>query len=366
MYLILPQQERVPELGRFLKKELSQMGDTMDPLFKQLLDMAHSLANETSGTETFSSMIKAIWSYNLALRNYESKYCDPDDVHGSECIKGMGPNLVSMIMNEIKVLNDTIDQGSFQSLNGFRINFDEEHYLSTNRFALKAITTQCEVVDMGFFEDGVLLSDDHAHNRNHDKATEDSVKASQSNFISSLPRDEAAYFQSDRADSPGKADQNRTSSGPRRRNPPKLGVPQVAGENVIKLRPIPNGAHIKTNIKANITPTISSSFVRDKSVSGRSLDAGQSKFLRESSRQIDRLYNHGDVLRQRYTSFFSWLGWAWTVVIVSMAAIGVLVALYAFTYIMMKSCEGAIKKCNQDLASFHLLSIIIVYFSAVL
>ncbi|XP_074594406.1 uncharacterized protein LOC141849823 [Brevipalpus obovatus] len=388
MYLILPQQEKVPDLGRFLAKDLPQMGESRDPMFQQLLEMAQSLSNLTTPSqEALPSMIKAIWSYNLALRNYEAKYCDPSDISGHECIRGMGSNLVSMIQNEIQLLNNSIGGHNYQSLNGFRLNFDDEHYLSSNRFALKAITTRCEIIDMGYFEDGILITDDQIKSDTTSQSRtgpsgDDSVGALQSNFISSMPSAEMPeHFESERTKlhwrKHGSNESQNQASNKRINVHTKSLIRNVQSESVIKLRPVPysgsqaimrGGGH-GGNQSAMVNSIL---LTQNKSISGRSLDSRSNlpKHLRDSAtakQQIDRLYSqHGDIFRRRFTSFFSWLGWAWTVAIVSVSAIGILVALYTFTYILMKSCEGALKKSNQDLATFHLLSIIIVYFGSVL
>lgn len=376
MYLILPQQEKLPSIDSFLHKELQLMGDSSNKIFNELLATLNNLSINSSSSssppETLSSMIKAISTFNLAINNYESKYCDATDSHGNECIHGMGSNLVSMIMNEIKLLNDTIDLRKFTSLHKFRINFDDEHYLTSNRYALLAISPHCQLVDMGFFVDGILINGNQE--RSHDSSSsndqfmsnnlDDSVKALQSSHITLVPS-ESSHFESERMKKPKSNDDHETAI---KRNKAKLMFKKkVPPQNVYKLTPIPSIINVQNGNISSLSLEVDQS-----SINGRSTDYRSSKYARDASKQPNLSSSssinplHQDIIRRRYTSFFSWLGWAWTVAIVSFSAIGILVALYTFTYILMKSCEGALKKSNQDLATFHLLSVIIVYFSSVL
>ncbi|XP_025017435.1 uncharacterized protein LOC107366253 isoform X2 [Tetranychus urticae] len=381
LYLILPQHESTPELHDFLSAELSSMGDSIDPLFRELLESAtftpssSSSPNDSSSSTfssshyLFSSMIKSVWSYGLALRSYERKYCTLKGP-SYDCSPSQGVSLVNLIQSELMSINGTINDSGFASLNGFKLHYDDEHYLVSNRYGLKAITSNCQIMDMGYFEDGVLFNREARQSGGSSKSTGDQFK--------SVSRDEE-FFESESPNSnsiPASlvVDDKEVSSNNLSDSPssqlPSYGRPFIKplpSDYVLRLKPMSSGIDTRNEMKSATEKTIGNQHRPIES--GTSSPGVNSKQMieRNSIVRTNRLSLANDeIVRKRYSSFYSWLGHSWTVTIISLNVIGILIALYTFTYILMKSCEGAFKKSNQDLATFHILSIIIVYFGAIL
>ena len=67
------------------------------------------------------------------------------------------------------------------------------------------------------------------------------------------------------------------------------------------------------------------------------------------------------------TSLTSWLGRGWSLAILVGSIIGSLVTLYTFTFLLMKSCEGALgHNYRQSLIAINLLSIMLLFLGSML
>lgn len=386
VYLILPQHEATPELHGFLSAELSSMGDSIDPLFRELLESASfsQASNDSSSSSSshnlFSSIIKSVWSYGLALKSYERKHCLPKG-SSYDCSPTQGTSLVNLIQSELTSLDGKINESGFASLDGFKLKFDEEHYLQSNRYGLKAITSNCQVMDMGYFEDGVLFNREPRQQQTDQSADNVPRPAAGGQFIS-VSRDEDFFEPESPASSPNSganhlpasliAEVSKLNKGVVGNNNNSSSSGQLPGSSYGRpyIKPLPSDYVMRLRPMASGVETKSSSGDKISSPHHhRSIEPGNSKQMIERNTIIrtNRLSSANDeIVRKRYSSFYSWLGHSWTVTIISLTIIGILISLYTFTYILMKSCEGAFKKSNQDLATFHILSIIIVYFGAML
>lgn len=67
------------------------------------------------------------------------------------------------------------------------------------------------------------------------------------------------------------------------------------------------------------------------------------------------------------TSLISWLGRGWSLLILITSVIGSLITLYTFTFLLMKSCEGALgHNYRQSLIAINLLSIMLLFLGSML
>ena len=67
------------------------------------------------------------------------------------------------------------------------------------------------------------------------------------------------------------------------------------------------------------------------------------------------------VTRKRYNGLTAWLGTFWSMAILSTSILGILVTLYMQTFLLMKSCEGAMRKANQALVISHLIAVTVTF-----
>ena len=69
--------------------------------------------------------------------------------------------------------------------------------------------------------------------------------------------------------------------------------------------------------------------------------------------------NH--VTKRRYNGLTAWLGTFWSMAILSTSILGILITLYMQTFLLMKSCEGALRKSNQALVISHLIAVTVTF-----
>ncbi|CAG2182903.1 unnamed protein product, partial [Oppiella nova] len=67
------------------------------------------------------------------------------------------------------------------------------------------------------------------------------------------------------------------------------------------------------------------------------------------------------VTRKRYNSLTVWLGTVWSLAILSSSILGILITLYVQTFLLMKSCEGALRSANQALVICHLVAVAVTF-----
>lgn len=94
----------------------------------------------------------------------------------SECMIKMSKTMSHMVQLKLKRLDHTINSTGLQSLDGFRIRFDEQNELMSNKFSIRHINKECEIEEVGHFsgfEDSKLLLDKEAYERALDSTMPD-------------------------------------------------------------------------------------------------------------------------------------------------------------------------------------------------
>ena len=373
-------------------------------------------------SEGLSTTIKAVWSMAMSLRNAEKEYCNAF-MSRTECLESLKIiGLKNTILNQTKNLNEKISSSGIQSLEEFNLRFDPQNILASNKYNLKIITSSCKVLDAGYFtEDAGLVVDDEVMNSlKLESSNVNSVTnvrpgvvyytfRNQTNVrapVEPIPTSTPSFRNGDSPSS--ESNEKSFSINPYLRSPStemEESSESVTPSETPSMNEVPNGKNYQsttteaarpvnlerpiqmTSTPANVTQLYggrgsagsgSVAHVSHFSRSGNKIDLTKPKNSTGSERQqrsdgasgIRRkspMKNLNPNNHHQTASLTSWLGRSWALTILITSIIGTLLTLYTFTFLLMKSCEGALGRSNrQAIASLHLFAIICLFIGALL
>lgn len=86
----------------------------------------------------------------------------------SECLIRMNKNLSNLVQRALKRLDVSVNSTGLQAFDGFRLRFDDMNELMTNKFSIKYINKECEMVELGQYsglKDSTLRIDEDLLNK---------------------------------------------------------------------------------------------------------------------------------------------------------------------------------------------------------
>lgn len=208
-YTISPRPDEISEFTRYFRDTVQMEGESSDhPLVCEFAKF-QSTSKMSADLDDLSAepVIKAVWAASAAFKNVHKRECGPSmvptnqmgagnayrsggstssplasgaqvDQSGSasvksqrqtsasgagglgggqsksahsECLVRMNKNLSSLVQRALKRLDVAVNSTGLQALDGFRLRFDDMNELMTNKFSIKYINKECEMVEIGQF-----------------------------------------------------------------------------------------------------------------------------------------------------------------------------------------------------------------------
>ena len=183
-YTISPRPDDINEFSRYFRDTVQMEGEGSDhPLVCEFASyQAASKMNADFDDVSTESVIKAVWSAAAAFKYVYKRECGQANLGSdsmsdtstsspttsnsnkyerqsttstkspqNECLAKMHKGMSSFVQRALRRLDVNINSTGLQSLDGFRIKFDEINELQTNRFSIKYINKECEISEIGQF-----------------------------------------------------------------------------------------------------------------------------------------------------------------------------------------------------------------------
>ena len=403
VFLLSPIKEDTQEFSKFFETIVKLRGIKSD----QPLVVEYTKVFGVSNTpkKSISPMTKAVWT--LALAYYKVANC-------TNC--PLPDHMNRLIIKQIAGLNQTISNSNLKNVDGTQLEFSQfsqGNYLKTWNYQLKFINRNCEIISIGNFNDsmGWRLDNEFIKNWKNEKGEhliERKMESSETRFIET-PTLKPNIFNESVFGSRINGTNGSSANGSRVDG---TEVNVSTAKPQIKL--IPSNRPI-IQLASSLMPTtfkqgiynyhIGNAKDKDKDKNkdkdedkdkdkDKENEIDNQKSTTRSQRQnfktkksLERekeltLKPHNlirlstklnkttsalnststpDVTKRRQVSITAWLGNSWSIVIMSLCITGILATLYVQTFLLMKSCEGALKKSNQGLSVGHLLAIMMTF-----
>lgn len=244
------------------------------------------------------------------------------------CNLATNNNLTALMARSLSAMNSVITGSGLKALDGTRLRFDADRKLDSWKYQIMIIASNWQTINLGYYAadtgfniDSKFLKTIISNRMNRYKNRPKSVvkalnKATVNSVSTNMPVFKQAVF-------------GHNSSSP---------------SNLMR-------SSIRQQMPAASTP-IERIITSDDSSKNNTL-------IRSGDRS--RGTDSSQVTRKPYNSLTAWLGTFWSMVLLSTSILGILITLYMQTFLLMKSCEGAMRKANQALVLFHLVAVTVTF-----
>ncbi|CAG2109012.1 unnamed protein product [Medioppia subpectinata] len=324
VFLVSPLMEKSSEYQNYFET----MANTADTKGDQPLIHEYKRANQTHVPDmSVSLMAKAVWALSLAYQNLFQKQCAGNKVN---CNLSTNANLTDLMINSLKNLNAVISESGLKDLNGVRLRFDSEGKLMTWKYHIMIIASNWQTISLGFYSldnglniDTKFMQTILANRINRFRTRPKSmIKAIHKNQLSSLPSNNMhTIYKQPLYGNVGNSSMSASS----------------LMRSTVKHQLTDSSAPIERRMVSHDFPSLNTSSARPSNL--------ESNY----------------VTRKRYNSLTIWLGTVWSLTILSSSILGILITLYVQTFLLMKSCEGALRKANQALVICHLVAVAVTF-----
>lgn len=302
------------EYGDYLHDLLDKDGSA--PLLQELRktysrnDVVQRWDDEVSDSAEAVAVIRAVWAMGAALRAVQRVQCG----RGTDCLFGGRSGLSGSVLEALGSLNFNMTGAGVASLSDTPLRFSHEKHVATLKYAVKAVSTSGEVLQIAGYTDDTGLEVDEVL-----VPSRDSLQRG-----TSLETAETSLRPSTRQRS-----SNLRSSNLEIHNE---GEPQQLGD---------------TTSAPQFSQTSSDE------------DYGT---LAETVSTAP-----GAVRLTKPNKLYSvWMAKPWTLTVVIMCGLGILLSAYVAVFLLMKLCEGVVRKGHQLTSLLLLLSVVGLFLSALL
>lgn len=308
--LVSPSESPTTEFQDYVQDLLDRDGTGATPLLQELRktyarnEVVQDWEKDDSGGDEAAAVIRAVWAMAAALRAVQRVQCG----RGTDCL--FGGRLSTSVLDSLKSLDHSMVGAGVASLEGTPLHFSMDKRLASLRYTVKAVSTSGEVLEIGRYTERSGLEVDEM------------LVPSRT-----TPRDAGASRPSTSLrPSSRERSSNLRSSNLEIQNDPE---PQNLGEssNV----PTPSPASSEENDGEN-SPSTSPDAVR----------LSQPKL------------------------FTVWIAKPWSLTIVVAAGLGILLSAYVAVFLLMKLCEGVVRKGHQLTSLLLLLSVVGLFLAGLL
>ncbi|GFT00079.1 g_PROTEIN_RECEP_F3_4 domain-containing protein [Nephila pilipes] len=372
-----------------------------------------------------SSVVKAVWTLAASLKNVQKRSCR----RGTDCLLYLRRSLSSYVARAATTLNHIVDAGT-DSLKGMRLKFEEDGELASIRYGLRGFTEEGEIIEVGFYSDEDGLNVDHdilmpfnefifvepltssTSSSSSSSVSERKIKHNETVFSTStesvlfniseeipLTTDKPEYVEWKIFDDVAAEDltiRNNNKSLPAiltsnvnkdldlvltLHDDSKL---HVLSENSSVLNREDEGVGNRVDVGPKYSSeqrasSSSSSNLRSISLTSHQEPEANGAYRAEPSSRSDRRIDASkpktsdssteDVKVVRASSsrhVSAWLGRPWALSVLGVCGFLILATLYILVFLMVKACEGSLKKTNCCLAGTQLVALLCLYLAAAL
>ncbi|XP_071033769.1 metabotropic glutamate receptor 3 [Parasteatoda tepidariorum] len=369
-----------------------------------------------------SSTVKAVWTLAAALKTVQKRSCR----RGTDCLLYLRRTLSAYVARAAFNL-DHVVQLDTESLKGTRLKFEASGTLASVHYALRGFANYGEVIDVGYYSDEDGLTVDHnvlmpfkdfvfikplstSESSESDNRSETSMKSDDITFFDSimklnstelLPQDittlqpEQDLAKWDILDS--SAEEAAKKNKRRKISKATTTALDTDTDLVIALNDdeglqvlthdinstLKNEGGVEKNLivgPAYSGPSVDSSSSNFRSISltsheePKNNDAYRAEPASRSDRRIDDSpsvspTSSEDVKRVKASStrhISAWLARPWALSVLGVCGFLILATLYILVFLMVKACEGSLKKTNCCLAGTQLVALLCLYLAAAL
>ncbi|XP_054721511.1 uncharacterized protein LOC129231254 [Uloborus diversus] len=389
---------------------------TLQPMTFRNVTVGHSSNISPSDV---SATVKAIWTLAAALKSVQKRSCR----RGTDCLLYLRRSLSSYVARAATGLDYMMDHGA-ESLKGERLKFKEDGSLISARYILRGFTPEGDMKEVGAYNDyegldldATVLQPITSHTFTESTAVpttttpEPDIKfklkpdrvlpspnptpsnATEKEFLSSvLPINAKDYLEWKILDD--------------------TSVTEMSTEKIIEItpRPISGGLESDIDLVVAVHEEDLQNIGGNRSSTHRELEEGRDVVIigpsyrgesRDSSssnmRSISLTSHHEPRLNDAYRAepspnqipnvpkssptstedvkviraahgrhVSAWLGRPWALSVLGVCGILILITLYVLVFLMVKACEGTLKKTNCCLAGTQLVSLLCLYLAAAL
>uniref|UniRef100_A0A224YZH7 Glutamate-gated metabotropic ion channel receptor subunit grm2 n=1 Tax=Rhipicephalus zambeziensis TaxID=60191 RepID=A0A224YZH7_9ACAR len=306
--------QRPAEYGDYLRDLMDRDGSA--PLLQELRktysrnDVVQRWDDEMSDSADAVAVIRAVWAMGAALRAVQRVQCG----RGTDCLFGGRQGLSASVLEALDSLNFNMTGAGVASLSDTPLKFSHERHVATLKYAVKAVSTSGEVLqisgytdDTGLEVDDVLVPTRGPFIRGYAvEAGKTSVKPSTRQRSSNL-RSSNLEIHND-------------------------GVPQPLGDDTTS------------------SPSLS-----------------QTASDEDYGALADKTSTAPGAVRLAKPKLYTlWIAKPWTLAVVIMSGLGILLSAYVAVFLLMKLCEGVVRKGHQLTSLLLLLSVVSLFLSALL
>lgn len=311
LLLLSPAESEIPEFEAYFqdmlrKNVVASNAPLLDELRKSYPNVTTGAKNDIPEVDGWpkddagddsgvAAMIKAVWTLTTALRSVQKIQCG----RGTDCLFASRKILSVSILESLRSLNHKMNDSGMSAMEGSRLQFTEDRHLATIRYSLKAVSTTGEVIEIGWYTDEV-----------------------------GLVVDEVLF-------------PTKTSRGS---SPSQSQLKPFFRQRSSNLR----SSNLEI-LKPDEPQTLSGADPSEEPPSALSQDP---EFLTSPTSSTI------DVVRVTHRPRVSiWISKPWSLVIVVAAGFGILLSLYVMVFLLMKLCEGVIRKGQQVTSLLLLFSV---------
>ncbi|KAG9508826.1 hypothetical protein GZH46_02669, partial [Fragariocoptes setiger] len=189
-YTVSPRLDDISEFNRYFRDTTQIEGLTSDhPLVCEYAKYQRITKVQSDPDDQHAEpMIKAVWAAASALKMVHRRECqssstsaDSDKSSSSnnnnnkssaknkkdQCILKLNKNLASLVQKNLRRLDTVINSTGLSALDGFRLKFDSENELVTNKYSIRHVRNDCDIVELGQYYDHQLHIDDSLLRRSY-------------------------------------------------------------------------------------------------------------------------------------------------------------------------------------------------------
>lgn len=305
--------QRPAEYGDYLRDLIDRDGSA--PLLQELRktysrnDVVQRWDDEMSDSADTVAVIRAVWAMGAALRAVQRVQCG----RGTDCLFGGRQGLSSSVLEALDSLNFNMAGSGVASLSDTPLRFSHDKHVATLKYAVKAVSTSGEVLQISSYTDDTGLEVDGI-------------------LVPS-------------------------------RSPVLRGSALEAGRTSVK----PSTRQRSSNLRSSNLEIHNEGEPQHLGDTTSSPPLSQTASDEDYGTPVEKASTAPGAVRLARPRLYSvWMAKPWTLAVVIMSGIGILLSAYVAVFLLMKLCEGVVRKGHQLTSLLLLLSVVSLFLSALL
>ena len=273
----------------------------------------------------YSLLFITLYCSFIQTQNLYQKQCAGNKMN---CNLATNNNLTTLMTKSLTTMNSMITGSGLKGLDGTRLRFDSDRKLDSWKYQIMIIASNWQTINLGYYNPDIGL--------NIDSKFLQTIISNRVNRYKNRPRSVVKAL--------NRATVSSVSTKPETSMP--VFKQAIYGQN----------ASSPSNLmRSSIRHQMSSASTPVEKIIVSNDNSKNNSLVR--SKGTDSSH----VTRKPYNGLTAWLGTFWSMVLLSTSILGILITLYMQTFLLMKSCEGAMRKANQALVIFHLIAVTVTF-----